>query len=104
MMESIKGTAVLSAENLLRPKKTQDGLRTIQPIAAVSPQAVTPGRLYRMVSTSPINFYLSKEATPAAATSSDILIPANQSTIIDTEGFDKLVFVGGALQIVEVMG
>lgn len=103
-MRGLKGNSVYSVENFIQVKQNGEGVRTTPPlIPAASPFVLEKGRVYRMIGTADLNFYLSKEDTPAAATASDILVPANTVATIDTVIFDKLVFIGGGtLQLTEL--
>lgn len=105
-MEGLKGTKVHTVENYIKPageNPTGSESRTKAPIVATSPQVLTKGRLYRMIASADINFYLSNQAAPAVATTSDILVPAKVAAVIDSGIFDKFVFVGGGtVQLVEL--
>lgn len=100
-MRGLKGTKVHTVENYINP--IGEELRSKAPVVAVSPQPVARSRLYRVIAATDINFYLSKEASPAAATTGDILLPAKVAAVIDTGIYDKFVFVGlGPVQLVEL--
>lgn len=112
-MEGLKGTKVHTVDNYIKPigapsnedptGPTAGQSRTKAPIVATSPQVLTKNRLYRMIASADINFYLSNQAAPAAATTNDILVPAKVAAVIDTDIYDKLVFVGGGtVQLTEL--
>lgn len=94
-MKGLKGTQVFTSENYLLLKGAEDGKRSLKPVVATSPQAVRASTLYRVIPTADMNFYLSKEDSPAAADAGDVLMKAGVPFILDTGIYDKFVFTGG---------